>query len=400
MSRKLNDWLDNFLTFTDNTEPKRSFRLWTGISTIAAMLQRKVSLPWGHFNIFPNLYIVLVGPSGSRKGTAMNLGYPFLRELGIRLAAEAITREALIKELRSSTNTDIDGQGRPLIHCSLTIHSQELTVFLGYNNMQMMADLCDWYDCKDRWTYRTKNQGTDEIVGVWVNMLGATTPDLLRSTLPADAIGGGLTARMILVYERRKAKSVTCPFLTAAELKLKNDLLADLEQILTLKGEFKLTPEYMDYWNQWYPAQDAKPPFTDSRLGGYIERRAIHALKLSIVVNVSRSSKMILELHDLKRAISLMEDVEHRMPYVFSGVGKAQMADVLVRAWTFIAVQKQLKTSQLMREFHVDADVDDLSAIVRTLETMRVIRIQYVGTDPILDYIGTRAMEEKYGIEG
>jgi hypothetical protein len=330
----------------------------------------------------------------------MNLGYPFLRELGIRMSAEAITREALIKELKLSSNTQIDSQGRPLIHCSLTVHSQELTVFLGYNNMQMMADLCDWYDCKDRWTYRTKNQGTDELVGVWVNLEGATTPDLLRSALPADAIGGGLTARMILVYERRKAKSVTCPFLTQEELKLRDALLADLEQILMLSGEFKLTKEFLDYWNIWYPAQDLKPPFTDARLSGYVERRALHALKLSIIVNASRSSMMMLELCDLKRAIDFMEDVERRMPYVFSGVGKAQMADVLVRAWSFIATNKQVKMSHLMREFYNDADIDDLSSVVRTLESMRTIRIQHVGVDPILDYIGTKGMEERYGIGG
>lgn len=400
MSRKLEDWLTKFLDFTENTEPKKSFRLWTGISTIAAMLQRKCSLPWGHFDIFPNLYIVLVGPSGARKGTAMNLGYPFMRELGIRMSAEAITREALIKDLKLSSNTQIDSQGRPLIHCSLTVHSQELTVFLGYNNMQMMSDLCDWYDCRDRWTYRTKNQGTDELIGVWVNLLGATTPELLRSTLPADAIGGGLTARMILVFERRKAKSVTCPFLTVEELKLRDALLSDLEQILMLTGEFKLSKEYLDFWNYWYPAQDDKPPFTDIRLSGYIERRAIHALKLSIIANVSRSSKMILELQDLQRAVALMEEVERKMLCVFSGVGKARMADVLVKAWTFIAMNKSVRTSQLMREFHSDADVNDLSAVIRTLETMRTIRIQYVGADPVLDYIGSKDMESKYGIGG
>lgn len=400
MARKLDDWLTSFLEFTSNTEPKKSFRLWTGISTIAAMLQRKVSLPWGHFSIFPNLYIILVGPSGSRKGTAMNLGYPFLRELGIRLAAEAITREALIKDLKLSSNTQIDSQGRPLIHCSLTVHSQELTVFLGYNNMQMMADLCDWYDCKDRWTYRTKNMGTDELIGVWVNLLGATTPELLRSTLPADAIGGGLTARMILIFEKRKAKSVTCPFLTAEEIKLREALLSDLEQILMLAGEFKISQEYLDYWNYWYPAQDNNPPFTDIRLSGYVERRAIHALKLSIIANVSRSSKMVLELQDLQRAIALMQEAEQKMLYVFSGVGKAKMADVLVKAWTYIAMNKSVRTSELLRQFHSDADVDDLSSVVRTLETMKTIRVQYVGTDPVIDYIGTKAMEEKYGIGG
>jgi hypothetical protein len=109
---------------------------------------------------------------------------------------------------------------------------------------------------------------------------------------------------------------------------------------------------------------------------------------------------MILELQDLKRGIAFMEEAEVKMPYVFSGVGKAALTDVLVRAWAFIAMNKSVRTSQLMREFHTDADIDDLSTVIRTLEAMRTIRIQYVGTDPVLDYTGTKKMEEQYGIGG
>ena len=167
-----------------------------------------------------------------------------------------------------------------------------------------------------------------------------------------------------------------------------------------LAGEFKLSKEYLDYWNYWYPAQDDNPPFTDLRLSGYIERRAIHALKLSIITNVSRSGKMILELQDLQRAIMLMQEAEQKMLYVFSGVGKAKLADVLMKVWTYIALNKSVRMSQLMREFHSDADIDDLSSVTRTLEQMKTIRIQWVGTDPILDYTGNKDIEGKYGIGG
>jgi len=114
------------------------------------------------------MYIVLVGPSGKcRKGTAMGFGMKFLREMGIKMAAESTTREALCRDLKQSNDTKVDiSTGDLQLHSSLTIYSQELTVFLGYNNQALMSDLTDWYDCRDAWTYRTKNQGTDDIVGV------------------------------------------------------------------------------------------------------------------------------------------------------------------------------------------------------------------------------------------
>ena len=70
-SRLVPDWIESYLEATDNTEPPILYRTWTAVSVIAAVLQRKVFLEW-HTRIFPNMYIVLVGPPGRcRKGTAM-----------------------------------------------------------------------------------------------------------------------------------------------------------------------------------------------------------------------------------------------------------------------------------------------------------------------------------------
>jgi hypothetical protein len=158
------------------------------------------------------MYIVLVAPSGkARKGTAMSPGLEILEDLNIHLAAESITREALIRELRTATTTVTNDDGTIEFHSSLTIYSPELVVFLGHNNPQLLSDLTDWYDCRRKWTYRTKTQGTDEIHGVWVNLIGATTPELLQSALPLDAIGGGLTSRMVFVFEETKGKIVPAP---------------------------------------------------------------------------------------------------------------------------------------------------------------------------------------------
>ena len=77
------------------------------------------------------MYIVLVGPSGCRKGTAMGPGYSFLRKVGAKLSAEATTREALIGSLELCKDTSVAPDGTSYDHSSLTIFSQELTVFLG-----------------------------------------------------------------------------------------------------------------------------------------------------------------------------------------------------------------------------------------------------------------------------
>lgn len=343
---------------------------------------------WGMFNIYPNLYIVLVGPSGCRKGTAMGPGYKMLSDLGIKMAAEAITREALIRELKKSSSTQVLGDGTSVyMHSSLTIFSQELTVFLGYNNLSLMSDLCDWFDCRERWVYRTKNMGEDDIIGVWVNLIGATTPDLLQTTLPRDAIGGGLTARMIIVFAPRKGKTVVAPFETQAERGLRDKLMQDLERISMLAGEFKITPAFTEAWAEWYTYQDDHPPFSDVRLGGYMERRPLHTLKLCMVVSASRSNNMVVDVEDLKRATSLLTEAEQGMLKAFSGIGKSKLSDVMSRVLSFIAVKKNTTFSEILANFYFDADIREMNTIIETMVASKAIKVVYKGNVQHIEFI-------------
>lgn len=333
------------------------------------------------------MYIVLVGPSGRcRKGTAMGQGLYFLREMGIKLAAESITREALIRELKQSNDTQVDiSTGNMHLHASLTIYSQELTVFLGYNNQALMADLTDWYDCRDTWTYRTKNMGTDEIVGVWVNLIGATTPDLLQTTLPRDAIGGGLTSRIIFVFEHRKEKVVATPFLTKEERELRNKLVHDLEQISMMAGEFTVTESFMDSYISWYMTYSEKgPPFEDYRFAGYFERRPTHILKLCMICCASRHNKMEIDKVDFDRALSIIERTEKKMPYTFSGVGKSSTADVMQRVSAYISVKGAVDFADLMTQFYQDVDKFVLEKMIQTLESMNYVTTRYDGNKKII----------------
>ena len=237
MTRHLNDWLDSYLHFTEETEPCELYRTWVGISVIAAALQRKCYLRWGSQTWYPNLYIVLTGPPGEpRKGTAMASGYSVLRSLNLRLTADRLSPEQFIKELSGSQVTTQFDSGRFMNHCSLTIFSKELTVFIGYKNSQFLADLTDLYDCGDPWTYRTKGSGHFEVTGAWVNMLAATTPEQLQAALPVEAIAGGFASRVLFIYADKRGKTVPMPL---EDEELKEKLIADLEQISLLAGSFR-----------------------------------------------------------------------------------------------------------------------------------------------------------------
>uniref|UniRef100_A0A6M3INJ4 Uncharacterized protein n=1 Tax=viral metagenome TaxID=1070528 RepID=A0A6M3INJ4_9ZZZZ len=321
----------------------------------------------------------------------MNLAKPMLDELQIKMAAEAITREALIRELKNANDTIVADDGKMFFHSSLTIWSQELTVFLGYQNQQLMSDLTDWYDCRNQWTYRTKNMGTDEIIGVYVNLFGATTPDLIRSTMPLDAIGGGLTSRMIFVFEENKGKVCPYPALSAKEECIREELVYDLARIHLLSGQFRTSEKFLEKWVEWYPHQEANPPFRDIRFEGYLERRANHVMKLSMICNASRTDSMIVTEDDLDRAIEIMETTEKKMPRTFSGVGKLNDADIMTKIMNDIGMADSMKFSDILSRYRTDVDAWRLEHIMTSLQAMKFVK-RIVGSDDI-EFIYTKRDE-------
>ena len=386
MSRHFADWIDGYLEYRENSEPAKNFHLWSAVSTVAAVLRRKVYLQW-HTKIYPNMYIVLVSPPGGRKGTAMGPAQELLEDLNIKLAAEAITREALIRELKNSNETIIKEDDSIEHHSSLTIFSPELSVFLGgASNLQLLSDLCDWFDCRKKWEYRTKNMGVDIINGVWVNLLGATTPDILRSTLPQDAIGGGLTSRIIFCFAPGKEKIVHYPFPTEDELHMRELLLQDLEGLSTMQGAFTMHEETFKAWYFWYEDHEKHLPFDQPIFAGYNERKPLHVLKLSMILCASRADDMIIRLIDLQRASRLLKATESSMPKVFAGYGKRENADVIPSIMNIIASSRIISRGNLMNRFLTELTLQQLDEILATLESIGFSKRIIKGNETLIEF--------------
>ena len=391
--RNLPDWISGFMELTDNSEPPILFRKWAALSTIASALQRKISLELGlSLTIYPNLYIVLVGPSATGKGTAMKFASDIIEQVpAIKLSAQATSYQALIRRMMTVNLTGIDIiTGTQQYHSSMTIFSAEFTVFLGYNNREMISALCDWYDCQNRWVYETVARKKEEIIGVWVNMLAGTTPDSLHSSLPADSIGGGLTSRIIFVYEEKKNKLVIEPTMTEREIALQEMLIYDLEDIAALSGKMVYTEQFMKDYTVWCQNADTNPPFYDRKFDGYLGRRRSHLLTLSMICSASRSNEMIITADDLERSIGLLAEVEIKMGMVFKGMGRSDIASLLQDAIVYLtnSLVPEVPIWQFAKHFEGDMDKFIMERVLSTLETMGSITLlKRPGMDTVIQLL-------------
>lgn len=149
-SRKCKNILKSYLNYTSQSESPTRYHIWCFLGIVAAALRRKAWIDMGFFKVYPNMFIVLVGPPGARKTIAIRIATSLVsNNTNVHISADCTTREALIKAMKDAQETlAFDGQESKIgFHSSLTIVSEELSVFLGKDNHALLSFLTNLYDC-------------------------------------------------------------------------------------------------------------------------------------------------------------------------------------------------------------------------------------------------------------
>jgi hypothetical protein len=173
MGKRLDDWIESYVKYNEETESATVYHRWTALSVIAAALRKKVHLSLGRINVYPNLYVVFVGePGGPRKSQAITFGTKRLEKLvDVVVCADAITPQAMIQDLEEAVREQQMPDGSGFKHSSLTVTSKEFETFMGQKteNAKMIIALTDLFDAQEiPWKYRTKNCGSNVIPSVFL----------------------------------------------------------------------------------------------------------------------------------------------------------------------------------------------------------------------------------------
>lgn len=375
MSRHLSDWLEYYLKYTENAESPTAYHLWSGIAAISTALRRKCFCNWGlQGYVYPNFYIVLVGPPGGRKGTAMKIAKNMLVKTEIPLGSDALgSTQRLYQEIMEAEAEYRTKDGRILKHKSLSIWSEEFQVFLSDKDQTLRAALTDLFDCPSVWNYGTLKRGTENLSNCFLTIIGAITPSLLQDKLTSDAVGGGLLSRIIMVVGYGPIKRVAMQFLSKEEEELQQHLEEDLAQISLLTGPFIMTTEFLEEYSNWYTNVPSSEGVDSEKFLGYNSRRALQVKKLSMILSASESDEMIIHARHFKKALGILKQAEHEMPNAYYGVGRGHHAEVLTSILRYIENKDMFTFGDLLDRFQLDAMPEDLQRYISImLDTQRV----------------------------
>jgi hypothetical protein len=392
VARQLNKpWYSSFVDCTlPHTEAPKNYLFWAAISVLSGVLKNEVWFKDGLYTLYPNQFIILTGPPGIGKGTAINFAWKLVKVAQpplVNILTDKITGPKILHLIADgwpSKPTVINGQAiiASKEH-TCTIIAAELQSMLTSGD-DMLPIFCSLWD-QDEYEYQTKNQGSAIIKGMCVSLIGGTVPDYIRS-LDRDsnaAVAGGFTARCIFIFEDKKSKEL--PFAPTIENspkslelyeKLKNDILHIAANV---KGEYVLNDEARIVFSNFYSAVSPLPEDSDAMLN-FKGRMRTHIWKMAMILAAARKDKMVIEGQDVKDAIYLVTTVRRQLDKVFRGVGSSQLAEPTARVQSVIERYGMLTKQELIKATNRHMDPSTLDRVLYVLETIGFCTTQKVGT--------------------
>lgn len=323
-ARKLDDWLKGYAEYTAQSDSPQVFHMWCALGTIAGAAQRKIYLPFAHFDVHTNMYVVLVSPPGrGKKTSALRAAKALLREVEPRVnfVSESGSFEGLVGSFAKITNP---------VHQSMTLYSMELGSLMSTNPVGMVDFLTDIYDGNPDWGRQTVKHDLQIIKKPWLNIMSGTTPKWLSERLGLIAMEGGLMARTILPYSEELILRNPRPKETPEFRAIKQALIHDLSIIASLTGTFEFEGgdegETAKWYDTWYMDASRYPAILDPRTSSYYDRKHVHLLKVAMLLSLSHKDELILDLPDLQRALKFLDATEAGMRLALNAVGRNEQA--------------------------------------------------------------------------
>lgn len=338
-------FLPNFMKWNEGSEVPEAYFFWSGISALAALVNGQIWTHMGRFKIYPNMYIVLLGPAGNGKTSAMRRAEKIVRSFeDLSLSAQAETPEGLVRFMKDKCVREIilPGADAPQQFTPITCLLSELSNFFNRDAAGMIDVLTGIWDCGGEIFHRrTKGQGEDMLPAPNINLLGCTTPDWITNYLKTDIVGGGFSRRVIFVNEMMTddEKRVSWPEDTPEGLQARDNCIAYGKVLRELKGEVVYGPGARAWWDKWYQTRTIS---REPDVRGYHKSKPTLLLKVAMLVAVSEEPRLEIRVKDLEVALALLEATERHLLKVFQGLGRNQLHDLANKAVEFILMSKEI----------------------------------------------------------
>lgn len=319
------DFFTKYLDYVGESEAPTIFHRWTAISILGTLIGRRIHLPFGHSEIYPNQFIMLMGSPGTRKGTAMKIGRRLLQKMGYtRFCPDRLSKEQFLREMKPYDHIDAETDIESLVFdapCELYAFAEEFTDLVGQNNMEFLTMLTKLWDNQEEYTHPKIHGVSVVVIKPTVNIFGGNTVQGMALAIPPEALNNGFLSRTLLIHSEPKGNKITFPH--PPDKKKEQALITRLKEIKELYGSITYSKGSVAVFDAIYQTDIG---VNDIRFKYYSTRRFTHLLKLAIISAVS-DLRMELTADDAIRANTYLHFAETRMPRALGEYGKSRYSD-------------------------------------------------------------------------
>lgn len=379
----MTDVIKAILESTEDFEAPTRFYYWSALAAVSAVMKDRVYFDMaGNYHLYPNIYVLLYGPSGVRKGPPIALAEELVMRVdNTRVIDGRSSIEAIIKEL----GTIVTREGKPLIKdaCGFLVASELASSIIGNNSaMDIMTNFYDrQYNDKD-WKYRLKNSESAKLSKPTITWLAGTNEALFRDFMPEKNLHGGLIGRTFIITESSKSKSNSLMFKSKAPDKER--IAKRLAELSKIQGEFTMDDSVREAIANWYLKFDKEtgPAFRDDT--GFVSRVLDFIIKIGMLLAIARRGEKEIIIEDILESTQVVLPLIRPTQAVVNKVKREDASSIkkrsLVLTYLTTRPEYQAERSKMLQDLGLYLDHEDLDKIVQYMIQMQVLTIDQQGS--------------------
>ena len=362
-------------------ETAEIFDFYCGLWALSAVCGRNTYVSRPRAPVFLNMFIVLVGESGTaRKTTSVRIATNIARTViggdnPIGLIDGKSTPEKLLDMLQERTMEHGTAQ--------LCASVPELAVFMGTERYvaQMPILLTDLYDCPAAYEGGgTLARGKIVLRRVWLHFLSASTPVWLMKTVNPNVVEGGFTSRCYFIISNEPKQRIPWP--TENDADMLQDLCDDVKIIASeaiARGPIGISPLAIAVFSNWY---NERPHSLDSFKQTFESREDAHVLRIAALLSINDGLWDIKREH-IETAIELVTAIKTDSGKVFETTEqrtKFAMALDIIRAQLVSTGMDPMQRSQLYYKVRRHVSREEFITLLEVMHEVGAIqRFEFKG---------------------
>lgn len=381
------NWLDLWMELLHEAETPKNFIYWSGLSVIAGIVRDKVYLRKRLYQLYPNLFVMMIGKSGLKKSFPVSKAKELVTIVnGTRVISGQNSIQGIIAELASNKTDEKTGHVHKDSHASIFAEEFGDLIVEDPSAFKTLTNLYDRHYHAD-FARTLKNSPKQKLTNVTINLLAASSPSYFKSSVADIHITGGFLARFLVLYGDRKSQlNPLVDDIKEGDIVYDPNLLVPhLRKLEKISGPFSWDEEaryiFKDWYYNYYGDGSATGIIREREdETGYEDRVNDHILKVAMLLALTEPNpELILKPRQIEKAIELCTELSTAMNNALMGIGRNPLANgmQLVLRALLDEPEHTVRRDELLTRFCGEFTYDELDRIEMTLEQAELIEVDH-----------------------